>query len=64
MPEMFAQKLSVFGYHRNEQYSRTRNTPLKTWFTIAFLMLHSKKGMSAFRIKRMVFHDKASYQTV
>src|SRR6266436_6462824 len=38
--------------------------PLKTWFTVAFLMLHSKKGMSALQIKRMVFHDKASYETV
>ena len=32
--------------------------------TVAFLMLHSKKGMSALQIKRMVFHDKASYETV
>jgi transposase-like protein len=38
--------------------------PLKTWFTVAFMMLHSKKGMSALQIKRMVFHDKASYETV
>ena len=38
--------------------------PLRTWFTVAFLMLHSKKGMSALQIKRMVFHDKASYETV
>jgi hypothetical protein len=28
------------------------------------MMLHSKKGMSALQIKRMVFHDKASYETV
>jgi hypothetical protein len=27
-------------------------------------MLHSKKGMSALQIKRTVFHDKASYETV
>src|SRR5712692_6952351 len=38
--------------------------PLKTWFTVAFMMLHSKKGMSALQIKRMVFHDRASYETV
>ena len=38
--------------------------PLRTWFTVAFFMLHSKKGMSALQIKRMVFHDKASYETV
>jgi hypothetical protein len=38
--------------------------PLRTWFTVAFMMLHSKKGMSALQIKRMVFHDKASYETV
>jgi transposase-like protein len=38
--------------------------PLKAWFTVAFLMLHSKKGMSALQIKRMIFHDKASYETV
>jgi hypothetical protein len=38
--------------------------PLKTWFTVAFMMLHSKKGMSALQIKRMIFHDKASYETV
>jgi transposase-like protein len=38
--------------------------PLKTWFTVGFLMLHSKKGMSALQIKRTVFHDKASYETV
>ncbi len=38
--------------------------PLKTWFTVAFMMLHSKKGMSALQIKRMVFHGKASYETV
>lgn len=38
--------------------------PLRTWFTVAFMMLHSKKGLSALRIKRMVFHDKASYETV
>src|SRR6266436_7241356 len=37
---------------------------LRTWFTVAFLMLHSKKGMSALQIKRMIFHDKASYETV
>jgi transposase-like protein len=38
--------------------------PLKTWFTVGFLMLHSKKGMSALQIKRTVFNDKASYETV
>jgi transposase-like protein len=38
--------------------------PLKTWFTVAFMMLHSKKGMSALQIKRMIFNDKASYETV
>jgi len=38
--------------------------PLKIWFQVAFMMLHSKKGMSALQIKRMVFHDKASYETV
>jgi transposase-like protein len=38
--------------------------PLKTWFTVGFLMLHSKKGMSALQIKRTVFHNKASYETV
>jgi transposase-like protein len=38
--------------------------PLKTWFTVAFMMLHSKKGMSALQIKRMIFHDRASYETV
>ena len=26
--------------------------PLRTWFTVAFLMLHSKKGMSAMQIQR------------
>jgi len=29
-----------------------------------FLMGHSKKGMSALQIKRTIFHDKASYETV
>jgi hypothetical protein len=38
--------------------------PLKTSFTVAFMMLHSKKGMSALQIKRMVFRDRASYETV
>jgi transposase-like protein len=38
--------------------------PLKTWFTVGFLMLHSKKGMTALQIKRTVFHDQASYETV
>jgi len=38
--------------------------PLRTWFTVAFLMLTAKKGMSALQIKRTVFHDKASYETV
>jgi transposase-like protein len=38
--------------------------PLKTWFTVGFLMLHSKKGMSALQIKRTVFHNQASYETV
>ncbi len=38
--------------------------PLRTWFTVAFLMLTSKKGMSALQIKRTLFHDKASYETV
>jgi transposase-like protein len=38
--------------------------PLRTWFTVAFLMLHSKKGRSAHQIWRMIFHAKASYETV
>jgi hypothetical protein len=38
--------------------------PLTTWFMVAFMMLHSKKGMNALQIKRMVFHEKASYETV
>ena len=38
--------------------------PLKTWFTVALLMLHSKKGMSAHQIWRSVFHDTSSYRTV
>ena len=38
--------------------------PLRTWFTVAFMLLHSKAGMSALQIKRMVFHDTASYETV
>jgi transposase-like protein/IS1 family transposase len=38
--------------------------PLRTWFTVAFLMLTAKKGMSALQVKRTVFHDKASYETV
>ena len=38
--------------------------PLRTWFTVAFMMLHSEKGMSALRIKRTVFHATASYETV
>ncbi|HKR96722.1 MAG TPA: IS1595 family transposase, partial [Candidatus Angelobacter sp.] len=37
--------------------------PLKTWFTVAFLMLQAKKGMSALQIKRTVFHNTASYET-
>jgi transposase-like protein len=37
--------------------------PLKTWFTVALLMLHAKKGMSARQIKRTVFHATASYET-
>jgi transposase-like protein len=61
------QKCSKKGY-RFSLISGTifENTkyPLKTWFTVAFMMLHSKKGMSALQIKRMVFHDKASYETV
>ena len=38
--------------------------PLRTWFTVAFLMLHSKKGMSARQIHRMVFPEGSSYETV
>jgi transposase-like protein len=38
--------------------------PLRTWFTVAFLMLTAKKGMSALQVKRTLFHDKASYETV
>src|SRR5580700_5623289 len=38
--------------------------PLTIWFTVAFMMLHSKKGMSALQIKRMIFEDGASYETV
>lgn len=37
--------------------------PLKIWFTVALLMLHAKKGMSALQIKRTVFHATASYET-
>jgi transposase-like protein len=38
--------------------------PLRTWFTVAFMMLHSKKGMSALQIKRMLFAETTSYETV
>jgi transposase-like protein len=38
--------------------------PLRTWFIVAFLMLHSKKGMSARQIHRTVFKKTASYETV
>ena len=37
--------------------------PLRTWFIVAFLMLHSKKGMSARQIHRTVFKKSASYET-
>jgi transposase-like protein len=38
--------------------------PLRTWFIVAFLMLHSKKGMSARQIHRTVFKKSSSYETV
>jgi len=37
--------------------------PLRTWFTVAFMMLHSKKGMSARQIHRMVLPEGSSYET-
>jgi hypothetical protein len=40
------------------------NYKLRVWFQVMFLMGHSKKGMSALQIKRTIFHDKASYETV
>lgn len=38
--------------------------PLRMWFIVAFLMLHSKKGMSARQIHRTVFSKRTSYETV
>jgi hypothetical protein len=38
--------------------------PLRQWFIVAFLMLHSKKGMSARQIHRTVFTKRTSYETV
>src|ERR1700687_3540732 len=40
------------------------NYKLRVWFQVMFLMGQSEKGMSALQIKRMIFHDKASYETV
>jgi hypothetical protein len=40
------------------------NYKLRVWFQVMFLMGQSKKGMSALQIKRTIFHDKASYETV
>jgi transposase-like protein len=37
--------------------------PLRTWFIVSFLMLHSKKGMSAHQIHRTVFPKTASYES-
>jgi transposase-like protein len=37
--------------------------PLRTWFTVAFMMLHSKKGISARQIHRMVLPEGSSYET-
>jgi len=42
------------------------NVPLKTWFKVAFLMLSSKKGVSALQVHRMidpVRGAKGSYKT-
>ena len=42
------------------------NVPLKTWFKVAFLMLSSKKGVSALQVHRMidpVRGKKGSYKT-
>jgi transposase-like protein len=42
------------------------NMPLRTWFRVAFLMLSSKKGMSALQVWRMmppVRGEKGSYKT-
>src|SRR5689334_7340992 len=38
--------------------------PLRTWFQVLFLMLNAKKGKSALEIKRDVFDDTTSYETV
>jgi hypothetical protein len=43
---------------------KNTNYRLRVWFQVMFLMAHSKKGMSVLQIKRTVFHDKASYETV
>ena len=42
------------------------NVPLRTWFEVAFLMVSSKKGISALRVHRMidpVRGAKGSYKT-
>lgn len=38
--------------------------PLRIWFQVLFLMLQSKKGMSALQMQRMIFKKTASYETV
>jgi hypothetical protein len=40
------------------------NYKLRVWFQVMFLMGQRKKGMSALQIKRTIFHDRASYETV
>jgi ISXO2 transposase-like protein/transposase-like zinc ribbon protein len=40
------------------------NYKLRVWFQVMFLMAHSKKGMSALQIKRTIFSERASYETV
>jgi transposase-like protein len=37
--------------------------PLRTWFTVAFMMLHSKKGISSHQVWRMVLPKGSSYET-
>jgi hypothetical protein len=63
----YAGAAGLSGNIKRTGWNHDTETPvlkLKTWFTVGFLMPHPKKGMSALQIKRTVFHDKASYETV
>ncbi len=54
------QKVYRFSLYVGTIFENT-NYPLRTWFQVLFLMLSSKKGMSALQIHRMI--GTGSYQT-